>query len=124
MELRYRSIKTTNENRREKERKGVKRRKMNSGAFQVSFFPHSFPLKQVRIHEISRSPARLCPPTKALPTDRPTDGPTDQPTEWLIESHARDYKAQERSGYFGVFLVVSHKSIRGCVCPSVSRSVC
>ena len=32
--------------------------------------------KQVRIHEISRSPARLSPPTKALPTDQQTDIPS------------------------------------------------
>ena len=38
-------------------------------------------VKQVRIHEISRSPARLCPPTKALPTDRRTIGPTDRRTD-------------------------------------------
>ena len=36
--------------------------------------------EQVRIHEISRSPARLCPPTKALPTGRRTNGPTDRRT--------------------------------------------
>ena len=35
--------------------------------------------QQVCIHEISRSPARLCLPGQKLygPTDRPTDRPTD-----------------------------------------------
>ena len=32
--------------------------------------------KQVRIHEMSRLPARLCPPSKGI-----TNGPTDQPTD-------------------------------------------
>ena len=36
---------------------------------------------QVRRHEISRSPARLCPPRQKhyVPTHGPTDGPTDVP---------------------------------------------
>ena len=41
------------------------------------------PAKQVRIHEISRSPARLCPLSKSI-TNQPTDGPngpTDGPTD-------------------------------------------
>ena len=42
--------------------------------------------EQVRIHKISRSPACLCPPTKALSTDGPTDGPTDGRTHPHIES--------------------------------------
>ena len=37
--------------------------------------------QQVCIHEISRLPARLCPPTKALRTDQPTDRQTDRQTD-------------------------------------------
>ena len=37
--------------------------------------------KQVHLNEISRSPAHLCPPTKALPMDQRTDGATDGPMD-------------------------------------------
>ena len=37
-------------------------------------------LKEVRINELSRSPARLCPLKKGV-TDGRTEGPTDQPTD-------------------------------------------
>ena len=49
---------------------------------EVAYNPVAY--KQVCIHEISRSPARLCPPTKALPTDQPTDQRTDTPSYRVV----------------------------------------
>ena len=59
----------------------------DDGAEQRLALVHAVLKEQVRIHEISRSPARLCPPTKALPTDRQTSGPTDQRIDGPTDGH-------------------------------------